>query len=109
MRPAVSGSENRDNILANLEARGVLTDLIDGIFRYCDEHGVLSENEETGIEVCRAGLTEHVRRQRGLCIACEGTPKTATRPARNLPLLWCEGCWQQGRYRDGLTTDRETE
>jgi hypothetical protein len=73
-----TGSDNTRAILADLAARGIRFDLIDGVFRYCNEKALLNPEEEAGIDICRPSLTEALRRQRGLCVHCGRS--AATRP-----------------------------
>lgn len=65
---------NRETILDDIALKGVVFDLIDGEFAYCDQEGLLSKQEIVGLEVIAPGLTEHLRRQRGICIACGTKP-----------------------------------
>ena len=90
-------------LLTGLDRRGVLFDLMDGVFRYCDESGALSEAEETGMDVCRAGLTEALRERRGLCLSCKGTPAKATLPryptVPRITPAYCRACWNKGAWK----------
>jgi hypothetical protein len=81
MLPPNSGDKVLDEILRDLEERGVLYDLIDGVFRYCDEHAVLLDWEHEAVDTIRAPLTRHLRAQRALCVSCEGTPARAVHPS----------------------------
>lgn len=53
--------DNLNAILADPDARGVLYDLIDGTFRYCNENGALYPEYEAAIDVCRPALTQLLR------------------------------------------------
>ena len=108
MNPAQT--ENIEAILNGLAERGVEYRLIDGEFRHCDNFCVLSENEETGLEVIRPSLTEYLRLTSGLCIACAGLPRQATKPnypesfrAKYPPLqyapAWCSACYDAGAWK----------
>lgn len=107
-----------EEILADLEARGVRFKLIDGVFRYQDCNGALRDWEHEHLDSVRSGMTEVLRLKRGLCLACTGSPRPATRPSPwgyadrpgtrggntrvmvskhlRLPLKWCEECWESG-------------
>lgn len=119
MLPPEHGDKVRDEILQSLDERGVLYDLIDGVFRYCDEHAVLLDWEHEALDIIREPLTRHLRKKRGLCVSCEGVPKTACHPSpwgyagrrgtpggnvrvlvpENLrkPVQWCDQCWHSGK------------
>jgi hypothetical protein len=99
-----SRQANLRAILASLTARGVLYDLIEGVFRYCDEAGVLSEAEEIAIDICRPGLTEILCRDRGLCISCGYTeavrPDYGRKVGAHLGPLWCKVCYHGGAWKE---------
>lgn len=124
--------ENLCAILADLKARGVRWKEAGGTLKFRDALGVLSEGEKAGLELCRAGLTEAYRRQRGLCIACGlDTAKhpdlSGRRRIRDIvtgemvwmdagpmeelraryPPLWCRLCWEAGRWKDGQPLSKE--
>jgi len=104
--PAPTQAENLAAVLAGLTERGVLFKLCEGVFRYADPMGSLSADEETGLDVCRGGLTEHLRIEAGLCIACAGEPAKAVLPDYGAKLrakyspVWCRACWCRGAYRE---------
>ena len=82
--PIQTQSENLAAILSGLTQRGVLFKLCEGVFRCADPNGSLSDDEETGLDICRDGLTKHLRITSGLCIACGRTIKSAS------PRVRCE-------------------
>lgn len=94
--------ENLEAILHSLSERGVLYDLIDGVFRYCDESGILPPDEEAAIDTIRPGLTEYLRRERALCIVCGVKP--ANRPdygpkvRKRIAPAFCNACWDAGAW-----------
>ena len=95
-------------LLADLDRRGVLFKLCEGVFRYADSKGQLSAGEEIGLDVIRPSLTEYLRLAAGLCIACAGEPKKAVRPnygpklRATYPPVWCEACDRAGAWKAGL-------
>ena len=103
--PAPTQAENLAAVLASLAERGVLFKLCDGVFRFADPKRVLSADEETGLEVCRSGLTEYLRIEAGLCVACAGEPAKAVLPDYGAKLrakyspVWCRACWRRGTWR----------
>ena len=94
------------DLLADLDRRGVACDLIDGVFRYCDEGRALSPSEETGLDVLRPSLTELLRSRRGLCLSCKGAPRPATLPRYpTVPRIkpgFCPDCWNRGAWKAAL-------
>lgn len=132
-RPACDVWENRLAILSGLEARGVQFrfDPDTLTLQYRAAKGVLTEQEEAGLDICRKGLTEALRLREGLCIACGldaakrpdrngrkrvWNPETdqaehvPARPSeefcRRYPALWCDACFEGGAWHRGLR--RET-
>lgn len=121
MIKAVSAEENRNLILQSLSERGILYDLTEGEFSYTGPEGILSDLEKEAIDACRESLSIHLRRQRGLCIAC-GLLK-ARRPSyvgykdredsknghirqdapqwyrERYPQSWCNHCWERRAWK----------
>lgn len=103
--PIQTQSENLAAILSGLTQRGVLFKLCEGVFRCADPNGSLSDDEETGLDICRDGLTKHLRITSGLCIACAGEPSKALHPEYGAKLrakyspVWCLACWRRGAWR----------
>jgi hypothetical protein len=79
MRPPTQTRwENLQEILTDLSARGVEYRLHGGTFQYRDRCEVLTPEQDAALDVIRPGLSGHLRRRQGLCIACG--LEAATRP-----------------------------